>query len=75
MKSMVSRYFPPAAACIALLLCSANACALTDDGWINLIGEKGFDHWRKPAGDWITPAMPSPIPRTPRGCSPKRDVT
>jgi hypothetical protein len=65
MKSMVSRYFPPAAACIALLLCSANAYALTDDGWINLIGEKGFDHWRKPAGDWIHAGDAEPDPKNP----------
>ncbi len=29
------------------------AVAADDLGWLELVGEKGLDEWRKPTGDWI----------------------
>jgi Domain of Unknown Function (DUF1080) len=53
MKTIVNPASALAAACLVLPLVCLVTFAGADDGWIELIGEKGFEHWRSPTGDWI----------------------
>jgi hypothetical protein len=63
MKTIVNRTWPLAAAFLALMLACLVTFAAEDDGWIALIGEKGFDQWRSPSGDWIHAGDAEPDPK------------
>lgn len=65
MKTIVNRCWPLALACLVSMLSCAFASAAADDGWIDLIGETGFDHWRSPTGDWIHAGDALPDPKNP----------
>jgi hypothetical protein len=53
MKAKVRRAFPLLLACsVSMAVCFAAAAAVLD-GWIELIGDHGFDGWRKPTEEWI----------------------
>jgi hypothetical protein len=65
MKTIVSRTLPLGAACLAWMLPCLVAFAAADDGWIELIGEKGFDQWRSPTGDWLRAGDAEPDPKNP----------
>jgi Domain of Unknown Function (DUF1080) len=65
MKTIVNRTLALAAACLVLPLACLVTFAGADDGWIELIGEKGFDHWRSPRGDWARAGDAEPDPKNP----------
>jgi hypothetical protein len=65
MKTIGNRFLPLALVCLGFLLICARASAVADDGWIELIGEKGFDHWRNPPGGWIRAGDADPDPESP----------
>jgi 3-keto-disaccharide hydrolase len=65
MKAIVNRNLRTSVTCLALLLPCLLAPAATDDGWIELIGKEGFDHWRSPGGDWIHAGDAEPDPKNP----------
>jgi len=53
MKPIVGRCAFLALSCSVWIIVCACATAAGEPGWIALIGEHGFDGWRKPTGDWI----------------------
>jgi hypothetical protein len=53
MKTIFNRAWPLGLGCFVLLLACSGSAAVWDEGWIELIGEKGFEHWRNPPGGWI----------------------
>jgi len=53
MKPIVGRCASLALACSVWTIVCLCAAAAGEPGWIELIGEHGFDGWRKPTGDWI----------------------
>jgi hypothetical protein len=54
MKAIVLRLLTSTAACLISLLLGAVTAGSADEGWVELIGDHGFDRWRAPTGDWIT---------------------
>jgi hypothetical protein len=64
MKTIVDRLLALALGCLVSIVGGALASTVADDGWIELIGEKGFDHWRSPAG-WIRAGAAAPDPKNP----------
>jgi hypothetical protein len=73
MKTIVYRAFPLAAAFLVLLLPCLVTFATIDDGWIELIGEKGFEHWRSPTGDWFRAGDAEPDPKNATRLVAKKD--
>ncbi len=65
MKTIGNRFLPLALACLGVLLTCAHASAAADDGWTELIGEKGFDQWRNAPGGWIRAGDAEPDPKNP----------
>jgi hypothetical protein len=63
MKSIVNKTLHVTAACWALLITWALPPAAADEGWIELISEKGFDQWRSPSGDWVHAGDAEPDPK------------
>jgi hypothetical protein len=51
-----------AAGSVALVIC-LSASGSGESGWIDLIGDHGFDAWRKPTGDWISAGDARPDPK------------
>jgi hypothetical protein len=52
MKTIVNLFLPISLAWFGLMLPCLAAFGTVDDGWIDLIGKEGFEHWRSPTGDW-----------------------
>ena len=52
MKTIVNRTLLVVIACCGLVLPCLAAFQPSDDGWIDLIGKEGFEHWRSPASGW-----------------------
>jgi Domain of Unknown Function (DUF1080) len=42
-----------------------NVASSDDGGWIDLIGDHGFERWRAPTGDWIEGGAARPDPQKP----------
>jgi hypothetical protein len=63
MKTDVNRTFAFAAACLAFLVSCLFTFAADEDGWIELIGETGFDHWRSPTSGWSRAGDAEPDPK------------
>jgi hypothetical protein len=63
MRAFLERGLHVALACsVSTAICYA-AAAADQTGWIDLIGEHGFDAWRKPTGDWILAGDARPDPQ------------
>ncbi len=53
MKIIVNRTLLVAVASLGVVFsCLASAKPGDDDGWIDLIGKEGFEHWRSQGSDW-----------------------
>jgi hypothetical protein len=62
-KSIARRIPSLALACsVAVVVCMV-AGAADEKGWIELIGDHGFDAWRTPTGDWILAGDAHPDPK------------
>jgi hypothetical protein len=63
MRAIVCRVFPLALACSGSLAACFAAAVADSPGWIELIGEHGFDGWRKPTGGWLLAGDAAPDPK------------
>jgi Domain of Unknown Function (DUF1080) len=52
MRTIVNRSLLGSAAWFGVMLSWLAAVGSAEDGWIDLIGKHGFEHWRSPTGDW-----------------------
>jgi len=63
MKPIVDRCASLALACSISMLFCLRATGAGESGWVELIGEHGFDGWREPTGDWIVAGDAQPDPK------------
>jgi hypothetical protein len=63
MKTIDNRWLVFAVACWLAVFTCMTTFAAADDGWIELTGAEGFDHWRSPIGDWIHAGDAAPDPK------------
>jgi hypothetical protein len=63
MKAIVRRVFPLALACSASMAGCLAAAVADQAGWTDLIGDRGFDAWKDPTGDWIVAGDARPDPK------------
>jgi Domain of Unknown Function (DUF1080) len=65
MKTIVYRSSFVALACSGLILTCLAASGAVEDGWIDLIGKEGFEHWRSSGGEWTRAGDAEPDPKNP----------
>jgi Domain of Unknown Function (DUF1080) len=66
LNTTARRTFVIFASCSIVLLVTAFVSGADESGWVDLIGERGLDAWRKPAGDWIVGGDAEPQPEHPK---------
>jgi hypothetical protein len=71
MKTIVKRTLLGAAASLGVVLHCLAASGPGDDGWIDLIGESGFEQWRSPTSDWKRADDAQPDPKNPQRLLPQ----
>jgi hypothetical protein len=63
MEAIVGRRTSLALACSVSVIVGLCAAGPGEIGWTELIGDHGFDGWRKPTGDWIVAGDARPDPK------------